>query len=193
MVYKCNWNSNHFAYGQELSLTKPDGLLNCIIFLYIFADKINSGIQVFIVVRIYRKHLKTANLSGFKMFPVDPYNNKYLNTGINYIHCISFFRLQKQNWEANSLTFSAPCVSSFVVLAPCLPDFGAFDALRFVQLPSESRTVRLSNGHLLDTFCVRLSNGKNGKTIRKPDKKSGFRMVLTKWPPKQDGRQKIFG
>jgi hypothetical protein len=27
----------------------------------------------------------------------------------------------------------------------------------------------------------------------KPDKKSGFRMVLTKWPPKQDGRQKIFG
>jgi hypothetical protein len=61
-------------------------------------------------------------------------------------------------------------------LAKCWPAkfFPYFGAVTQVQYPSESRTVRLSNDHLSDTFGVRLSNGKNGKTIRKPDKKSGF-------------------
>jgi hypothetical protein len=34
-----------------------------------------------------------------------------------------------------------------------------------VQSTSESQTVRLSNGHLSDTFCVRLSNGWIGPFI----------------------------
>jgi hypothetical protein len=53
----------------------------------------------------------------------------------------------------------------------------------YVQYTSESRTIRHSNGHLSDTFWVRVSNGKKQdgghfvKTIRKPDFLFGFRMV----------------